>query len=70
MFVTATSVSVRDSGQSSLLRVLWVSNLQYRTGGPHSNHSLGGHEGAGVVVAVGSKIGNVQVGDHVGVKVS
>ncbi|KNG88805.1 hypothetical protein ANOM_002460 [Aspergillus nomiae NRRL 13137] len=33
-----------------------------------SEGTVGGHEGAGVVVAVGAKIGNVQVGDHVGVK--
>lgn len=30
---------------------------------------IGGHEGAGVVVATGSLVTNVKVGDHAGVKV-
>jgi alcohol dehydrogenase, propanol-preferring len=30
---------------------------------------VGGHEGAGVVVARGELAGDVEVGDHVGVKV-
>lgn len=30
---------------------------------------VGGHEGAGVVVAVGELVNDVQVGDHAGVKV-
>ena len=31
---------------------------------------VGGHEGAGVVVEVGSGVKDVNVGDHVGIKVS
>lgn len=31
---------------------------------------MGGHEGAGIVVAVGSLVEDVKVGDHAGVKVS
>ena len=30
---------------------------------------VGGHEGAGVVVARGSLVEDVEIGDHVGVKV-
>lgn len=30
---------------------------------------VGGHEGAGIAVAVGSNVNNVKVGDHVGIKV-
>ena len=30
---------------------------------------VGGHEGAGVAVAVGSSVNDVKVGDHVGIKV-
>jgi alcohol dehydrogenase, propanol-preferring len=30
---------------------------------------VGGHEGAGIAVAVGSQVGDVKVGDHVGIKV-
>ena len=30
---------------------------------------VGGHEGAGDVVAVGSDVKDVQIGDHVGIKV-
>jgi D-arabinose 1-dehydrogenase-like Zn-dependent alcohol dehydrogenase len=31
---------------------------------------VGGHEGAGVVVEVGSAVTDVKVGDHCGIKVS
>lgn len=30
---------------------------------------VGGHEGAGVAVAVGNEVRDVKVGDHVGIKV-
>src|SRR5208282_5317425 len=30
---------------------------------------VGGHEGAGVAVAVGSNVNDVKIGDHVGIKV-
>ena len=31
---------------------------------------MGGHEGAGVVVAKGEQVQDIEIGDHAGVKVS
>jgi Zn-dependent alcohol dehydrogenase len=36
---------------------------------PTKHNLVGGHEGAGVVVAVGDNVHDVKVGDHAGIKV-
>src|SRR5271170_1166727 len=37
---------------------------------PAKSNLVGGHEGAGIVVAVGSSVQGIEIGDHVGTKVS
>ena len=37
---------------------------------PAKSNLVGGHEGAGIVVAVGSNVHDMKIGDHVGTKVS
>ena len=36
---------------------------------PTKANLVGGHEGAGVAVAVGTAVQDVKIGDHVGIKV-
>jgi len=37
---------------------------------PAKSNLVGDHEGAGIVVAVGSNVHDIKIGDHVGTKVS